>query len=182
VLGNVRFPGKYTLPPPARLTDVLAASGGLGPTDGDFPTVRLELPDGTTSSVSLQGLLHDGNESLNVVVESGETVYVPAPATFNIEVSGAVDKPGDVLMHEGDDVAIAVARAGSSAAQNPDLNHVVVKHGDTVTTVNLYPILEKGDLSHDVKVQKGDSVFVPASPKHAGFGDIFYALARFLPY
>jgi polysaccharide export outer membrane protein len=183
VLGNVRFPGKYTLPPPARLTDVLAASGGLGPTDGDFPTVRLELPDGTTSSVSLQSLLHDGNESLNVVVESGETVYVPAQATFTIEVLGAVERGGDVLMHEGDDVATAIARAGTDAEKSPDLNHVTVKHlGQEVQTINLYPILEKGDLSHDIKVQKGDTVFVPTAPKRTGFGDIFFALARFLPY
>jgi polysaccharide export outer membrane protein len=181
VLGNVKEPGKYTLPPPARLTDVLAASGGLGPTDGDYPTVRLEQPDGTTSSISLQSLLRDGNENLNVAIESGETVYVPSPTTFTIVVSGAVDKPGDVLMHEGDDIAIAVARAGSSASESPDLNRVKLKRGDVVQTVNLYPILEKGDLSHDIKVEKGDTVFVPTAPKHAGLGDIFYALRAVIP-
>jgi polysaccharide export outer membrane protein len=187
VLGNVKVPGKYTLPPPARLTDVIAAAGGLGPTDGDLPSVRLEAPDGSTSNVNLQNLLHDGNEALNVPIESGETVYIPSPAVFNVTVTGAVEKAGDVAMHEGDDVAIAIARAGSNTSLSPDLNKVTVSHRApdgtlTVQTVNLYPILQKGDLSHDVKVQKGDIVFVPTAPPHHGILDILGSLRSFAPY
>jgi polysaccharide export outer membrane protein len=186
VLGNVKVPGKYTLPPPARLTDAIAAAGGLGPVDGDFPDARLEAPEGTTSTASLQKLLHDGDASQNVVIESGETVYVPAPATFNVQVLGAVDKPGDTPMHEGDDVAMAVARAGASTAQNPDLNKVMVKRttadGKTTTqTVNLYPILKDGDLSHDVILQKGDLVFVPVAHKGVSIIDLLYPLRALVP-
>jgi polysaccharide export outer membrane protein len=187
VLGNVKVPGKYTLPPPARLTDVIAAAGGLGPTDGDLPPVRLESPDGSTSSVNLQNLLHDGNEALNVPIESGTTVYIPSPTIFNVTVTGAVEKAGDVPMHEGDDVATAIARAGSSAGLHPDLNKVTVSHHApdgtvTVQTVNLYPILQKGDLSHDVKLQKGDVVFVPTAPQSRNILDILGNLRPFAPY
>jgi len=188
VLGNVKVPGKYTLPPPARLTDVLAAAGGLGPTDGDLPDARLESPAGTTSNVSLQALLHDGNESLNQPIESGETVYIPSPNVFAVQVTGAVDKPGDVLMHDGDDVAVAVARAGTGGGQvSPDLNKVTVTHTApdgtrTVTLVNLYPILQRGDVSHDVRVQKGDLVYVPISPRHVNLGDFLFNLRNIVPY
>jgi len=186
VLGNVKVPGKYTLPPPARLTDAIAAAGGLGPVDGDLPDARLEAPEGTTSRASLQKLLHDGDESQNVVIESGETVYVPAPATFNVQVLGAVDKPGDTAMHEGDDVAMAVARAGASTAQKPDLNRVLIKRttadGKTTTqTVNLYPILKDGDLSHDVILQKGDLVFVPQAHQGVSLLDLLYPLRALVP-
>jgi polysaccharide export outer membrane protein len=170
VLGNVKSPGKYALPQPARLTDVLAAAGGLGPTDGNFPDARLERPDGTTTSVSLQKLLHDGDESLNAPVDSGTTVYIPSPAIFNVAVTGAVDKPGLVPLHDGDDLAMAIAVAGASPTLNADLNHVsVTRMGpdgqQTTQTINLYPILKSGDFSHDLKMQKGDLVYVPASAK-----------------
>jgi protein involved in polysaccharide export with SLBB domain len=186
VLGNVKVPGKYTLPPPARLTDAIAAAGGLGPIDGDFPDARLEAPEGTTSTASLQKLLHDGDEAQNVTLESGETVYVPSPASFTVVVSGAVDKPGDVALHEGDDVAMAVARAGASTNAKSDLNHVTVSHTGldgktTIQTINLYPILKDGDFSHDIKLQKGDLVFVPQSAPHTNFLDTLNLLRFFVP-
>jgi len=174
VLGNVKLPGKYTLPPPARVTDVIAAAGGLGPTDGDLPKARIESPDGSISFVALQALLHDGDTSQNVAIESGTTVYIPSPETFDIRVIGAVDKPGDVTMHEGDDLALAVARAGTSSNANPDLNHVIVTRtsidGKTTTqTVDLYAIIKGGDLSHDLVMQKNDLVYIP-SARRGGLG------------
>jgi polysaccharide export outer membrane protein len=186
VLGNVKVPGKYTLPPPARLTDVLAAAGGLGPTDGDFPDARLEYPDGTTGSASLQKLLHDGDTASNIAIASGETIYVPSPTLLTVEVVGAVDKPGDVAVREGDDVAMAIARAGTATQQQADLNHVTVTRnassgGKTVLTVNLYDVLKKGDTSHDVVMQKGDVVYVPSSPKHSSPADLLFGISNLLP-
>jgi len=188
ILGNVRTPGKYTLPPPARLTDVLAAAGGLGPTDGDFPEARVQSPDGTVSHVSLQKLLHDGDASLNVSVPSGATVYVEAPSTFNVRVLGAVDKPGDVALHEGDDLAMAVARAGTSTQQYVDLNHVTVTRVGTdgkseVHNVNLYAILKQGDRSQDLIMQKNDLVYVPRGQNHdmGGAASVLLLLRALIP-
>lgn len=182
VLGNVKVPGKYTLPPPARITDVLAAAGGLGPTNGDLPDARVESPGGQVSNVSLQKLLRDGDVALNAEVESGATIYVPSPTGFDVTVTGAVDKPGDVALLEGDDVAMAIARAGASTSSNPDLNNVSVRRiaadGTQQTfVVNLYPILKSGDLSHDVKMQKGDLVYVPQAKKHSNLLDLLYPLS-----
>jgi polysaccharide export outer membrane protein len=188
VLGNVKVPGKSPLPPPARLTDVIAAAGGLGPTDGDYPDARLEYPDGTTATVSLQKLLHDGDVKSNVTVASGETVYIPSPTLLTVEVIGAVDKPGDIQVRDGDDVAMAIARAGTATQQQADLNHVTVTRvgpggSKTVRTVNLYEILKKGDTTQDVVMQKGDLVYVPSSPKHDALGSaggILYGLGSLI--
>lgn len=189
VLGNVRTPGKYTLPPPARLTDVIAAAGGLGPTDGAYPDARLEYPDGTAGTVSLQKLLHDGDTASNVTIASGETVYVPAPTLLTVEVIGAVDKPGDVQVREGDDVAMAVARAGTATQQQADLNHITVTRAGpsgakTVSTVNLYDVLKKGDTSRDIVMQKGDVVYVPASPRHdlSNAGSLLFGLGNLIRF
>jgi polysaccharide export outer membrane protein len=187
VLGNVKTPGKYTLPPPTRLTDALAAAGGLGPTDGTFPEARLQYPDGTVGTVSLQKLLHDGDAASNITVASGETIYIPAPTLLQIEIIGAVDKPGDVMVREGDDVAMAVARAGTATQEHADLNNVTVTRAGengakTVKTVNLYDVLKKGDTSHDVILQKGDVVYVPTSPTKTGMSSILYTLSGLLRF
>ncbi len=187
VLGNVKTPGKYVLNPPVRLTDVLAAAGGLGPTDGDLPDARIETASGSVRSISLQKLLHDGDVSLNMPIVPGDEVYVPAPATFDIQVIGAVQKPGDVVLHDGDNLAMAVARAGTSADQNPDLNRVAVsrtKDGKTTTrTINLYDVLKNGDVAQNLPMQKGDIVYVPQAPKHQGgspFGDALILLRQLI--
>jgi len=188
VLGNVKTPGKYTLPPPTRLTDVIAAAGGLGPTDGSFPDARLEYPDGTVATVSLQKLLRDGDVTVNSVVTSGETVYVPSPNLLQVEVIGAVDKPGDTLVREGDDVAMAIARAGTATQEQADLSHVTVSRNGAngakvVSEVNLYKVLREGDTSHDVVLQKGDVVFVPSSPKREPLaGSLIYTLSNLLHF
>jgi polysaccharide export outer membrane protein len=188
VLGNVKTPGKYVLPPPTRLTDVIAAAGGLGLTDGTYPDARLEYPDGTISTVSLQKLLRDGDVSVNSFVTSGETVYVPSPTLLQVEVIGAVDKPGDVLVREGDDVAMAIARAGTATQQQADLSHVTVSRNGPngakiVSNVDLYKVLKDGDTSHDIVMQKGDVVYVPSSPKREPLaGSIIYSLANLLHF
>ncbi len=181
VLGNVKTPGKYTLLPPARLTDVIAAAGGLGPTDGDLPDARIQTAAGTITTVSLQKLLHDGDLTQNVPIQPGDEVYVPSPNLFAVHVIGAVDKPGDVQLREGDDLAMAVARAGTSTNSNPDLNHITVTRTDadgksTITNINLYDVLKNGDKSKDIKMIKGDLVYVPQARKQTGAGtagDIF---------
>ncbi len=175
VLGNVKTPGKYQLQPSSKLMDALAAAGGLGPVDGDLPAARISLGD-QTKSVPLQPLLHGGDLSQNVPVENQMTVYVPSPVTFNVQVLGAVDKPGDVAMHEGDRLGMAIARAGNSPNANSDLNHVVVRRTDaegkvTTQTVNMYDIYKNGDVTKDLVLQKNDYVYVPQGSGKHNVGD-----------
>jgi polysaccharide export outer membrane protein len=173
VLGDVKAPGKYQLPAGGRATDAIAAAGGLGPVNGDYPIVRIADANGNLQQIDLQKVLHDGDTSRNVRLTDQSTVYVPAPNTFNVEVFGSVDKPGDVTLYEGDRLAMAIARAGPSTASNPDLNRIEIRRTDpsgkaTVMTVNLYSILQSGDLSKDVLMQKGDIVWVPQAKRSFG--------------
>jgi polysaccharide export outer membrane protein len=191
VLGNVTKPGKYELPSRSRLTDAIASAGGLGITDGDFPEARLATLHGDVKQVSLQKLLHDGDTTQNLPLGDEMTVYVPSPLTLNVQVLGAVDKPGDVTVHEGDRLSMAIARAGSGASANADLNHITVRRvaagGVTQTmNVNLYEVLKSGDLSRDPVMQKNDLVYVPQSAGHSdrisGPASLLYSISHlFLP-
>ncbi len=165
VLGNVKTPGKYQVQPESRVLDAIAAAGGLGPVDGNYPTARLSVGD-TVREVSLQDLLQKGDLSGNVPLANQMTVYVPSPITFDVLVFGAVDKPGDVAMHPGDRLVAAIARAGNSPKANSDLNRIVVRRdiGDgkvSTQTINLYEVYKNGDINNDLVMQKGDYVYVP---------------------
>jgi polysaccharide export outer membrane protein len=186
VLGNVKSPGRYQLQPQSRLTDALAAAGGLGPTDGDLPTARLETPGKPIRETSLQRLLREGDVSLNVPIGDETTVYVPSPLTLDVQVLGAVEHPGDVTLHEGDRLSRAIARAGTSPNVSADLNHVTVRRmkpngQPQTTTVNMYEALHGGDVAKDPVLQKGDLVYVPQGSSGRGTASaittIFYGIA-----
>ncbi len=174
VLGNVTKPGKYELPSRSRLTDAIASAGGLGITDGAYPDARLANAHGDVQQVSLQKLLHDGDTAENYPLGDEMTVYVPSPLTLQVQVLGAVDKPGDVQVHEGDRLSMAIARAGTGTNSQADMN------------INLYDVLKSGDLSRDPVLQKNDLVYVPQSSGHSdrvsGPASLLYTLSHlFIP-
>jgi polysaccharide biosynthesis/export protein len=192
VLGDVKTPGKYQLRPDARLTDAIAAAGGVDNVDGPLPDARVSNPGGDISQVSLQKLLHDGDVSLDQTLGDGYVVYVPGPTQINVIVTGAVDHPGEIQVNEGDRLSAAIAKAGNSAQSNADLNHIRVIHTGPdgkphETTVNLYQALEQNDMTADVELQKGDTIYVPAQRQNGhGFlqttaTGILYVLSRLIP-
>jgi len=82
------------------------------------------------------------------------------------------------------DRSMAIAKAGSSAAANADLNNISVTRTtpdgrSTVTHVNLYKTLEGGDVSKDIVMEKGDLVYVPQAKRGALSGvipSLFYLI------
>ena len=188
VLGNVKTPGKYTLPFNSHVTDAVAVAGGVGPVNGDYPVARVSDTSGVRDA-SLQQILRGGDASADLVLGNNSVVYVPSPVTFNVEVVGAVDKPGEVSISQGDRLSTAIAKAGNSAASNADLNVIRVTRDlgngqTTVFNVNLYKALQQGDTSSDLALQKNDVVYVPQAKKGgtAVTGSIFALLGRFIGF
>jgi polysaccharide export outer membrane protein len=188
VLGDVKNPGKYNLPSDGRVTDAIAAAGGLVDTNGAFPKARIAHPDGSTTNVSLEKLLQNGQTSLDLPLEEGDVVYVPGPVQFNIDVTGAVDKPGEIQVNEGDHLSAAIAKAGDSQNAHSDLNHIrLIRTGpdgkQTTQQINLYDALKNGDISADPKLEKGDVVYVPEAYQHrTDFASgLLYLLTRIIP-
>jgi polysaccharide export outer membrane protein len=167
VLGDVKSPGKYALRSNAKLSDAIAAAGGLdGSVQGDLPIARVQNDGASVEIASLQGLLRDGDATQDIRLSDEAVVYLQSREPFSVEVIGAVDHPGDVLLHAGDRLSIAVAKAGNSAAAQSDLSHVYISHKDsaganTTQEIDMYAALERGNLAGDPKLQKGDVVFVP---------------------
>jgi polysaccharide biosynthesis/export protein len=179
VLGDVKLPGKYQLRSDAKLTDAIAAAGGIVNVNGAFPDARVADAGGKVTVVSLQNLLQRGDTALDISLAEGSVVYVPGPIHFTVDVAGAVDHPGDVQVNEGDRLSVAIAKAGNSQNSQADLNHVrLVRTGpngsQSTTEVNLYQAFNNHDESADVALEKGDVIYVPQAAKHS---DIFGGFA-----
>ena len=188
VLGDVKSPGKYNLPSDGRLTDAIAAAGGLANTNGAFPEARVADAEGRVTNVSLQNLLQNGDSSLDMTLDEGDVVYVPGPIPLNVDVTGAVDHPGEIQVNEGDHLSAAIAKAGDSQNAHSDLNHIrLIRTGpdgkQTTQEINLYDALKNGDISADPKLEKGDVVYVPEAYQHrTDFGTgLLYLLTRIIP-
>ncbi|HTX03368.1 MAG TPA: polysaccharide biosynthesis/export family protein, partial [Candidatus Acidoferrales bacterium] len=178
VLGNVKTPGRYLVRSDAHLSDAVAAAGGLGPTNGDYPEARVTQPDGRSEQVSLQQLLVNGKSALNVPLANNAIVYVEGPLPIQVEVLGAVDHPGYYTVHQGDRLSAAIAQAGTSANSKADLNHVFITHQENgkpvKQEVNMYNALQKGEYqTSDPVLDKDDVVYVPIAKQPNLFNPLY---------
>jgi polysaccharide export outer membrane protein len=173
VLGNVKTPGKFAIRSGGRLSDAIAASGGLGPVDGPFPDARVTEPDGTLATASLQKLLKGGDPAQNVSLANNAIIYVDGPQTFHVQVLGSVERTGFVDVDEGQRLSVVIARAGVSNSAHPDLSRVIITRVDPdgkerSHVIDMYQALEHGDLRYDPVMKKGDLVFVPQNKYASG--------------
>jgi polysaccharide export outer membrane protein len=74
VLGDVKTPGKYQLRSDGRVTDAIAAAGGLADENGAFPDARVSNAAGQVNTVSLQQLLRQGQTQLDEPLAEGSIV------------------------------------------------------------------------------------------------------------
>ena len=169
VLGDVVNSGEYPLTAGARLSDAIAAAGGLSPSiSGAYPVARIALPDGTVDHISLEKLLRGADPSRDVQLANRAAIYVPGPTQFDVTMLGAVNEPGQITVNEGDRVSLAIAKAGNNVSSKADLSHIMLTRveddGSTGShPVDLYQALEHGDKRYDPRLRKGDVVYIPSA-------------------
>jgi len=167
VLGNVKIPGKFQMRNGSHLTDAIAATSGIAMMNGDYPDARVTEPDGDIKKISLQKLIHDGDATQNVELNDNALVYVTGGETFRVQVIGAVTRPGNVEVTEGERLSMALARAGVETASKPDLNRIFLTRyepslGRTISyRVDLYQALQNGQVQYDPILRKDDKILVP---------------------
>ncbi len=122
VTGEVRAPGAYPIKGNMTIVEALALAGPTQTASNEIVIVRPKKPGETsgplppkdsdsaeTTKVNIRDL-QSGKLSLNLVLQPGDTVFVPRAETFF--VTGYVRSPGSFVYEPGMQVLQAVALAG----------------------------------------------------------------------
>ena len=90
--------------------------------------------------------------------------------TIKVFVVGEVKAPGDYSLSSLSTLINALAAAGGPTRNGTLRNIQVKRSGIAVETVDLYDFFLQGDKSRDIRLQPGDTIFVPVIGPVAGIG------------
>ena len=165
-------PGVYPLKGKTTLLNTLISIGGHTP-KADLSRVELTR-EGKIYYVNLYKMLTQGGEGMDIILENGDRVIIPELPTFKEEkfvtnriyVLGEVSAPGLIETKTDTTLLEAITRAGGVKLTAAKSKARIVR-GDIrnpeVIPINLKRLIDKSDLSLNVKLQNGDVIYVPTT-------------------
>ncbi len=164
VLGAVVKPGIYEIKPGWRITEIIAAAGGLA--------VRPELAEAAFTrgqqapkSLDIARILAVGSDPSNVLLKEDDVVRISS-RTVQVNVAGQVKNPGSYDLPIGNGVVEAIAIAGGPT-ERAAKTQITVKHLDgTVQAVDLAKLMAPGNAALNFALKAGDLVMLPESRAH----------------
>jgi polysaccharide export outer membrane protein len=122
VMGQVNRPGKYAVSGGVRnVIDFLSVAGGANPAGSDTATVTT-FREGKINrfEVDIDTLFRTGDNSLNIPLMSGDSIYVPrAPMVY---IYGEVQRPGSFRIERNMTVIQVLAQGGGLTARGTQRN------------------------------------------------------------
>ena len=126
----------------------------------------------TIGSVALAGV--KAGEADAVIKSSIAKLYrdVAVSVTFGrlraitVYVVGQAKKPGSYTVSGFSTLVTALLASGGPNPNGSMRNVQVKRDGKMVGSLDMYAFIAKGDKSHDVKLQDGDTIFIPAAAGH----------------
>ena len=158
VLGEVSKPGRFPLETDTtRVTDILAAAGGIAAPGGDTLVVTGQR-DGKPfrKVIDIPALFAGDKANDNIVLKSGDTLYVSKAPVFYIY--GEAQRPGQYRMERGMTVMQALAQGGGPTVRGSQ-NRLRLERRDAdgktvATTPKLTDVIQPGDVLY-----VGESLF-----------------------
>ena len=160
-----RGKGEYPLKKPTSLLEFLNQIGG--PTENaDTSKITLIKKSGGTFIYDLEKLLNAPLVSSKIIMEGGDTIYIPTVKHQKIYVLGEVNKPQSVNIEEEMSIIDALTIA-EGFTQNAVKKSILVIRGDQGSQkgirIDFKQLQKKADLSQNILLQPGDIIFVPRS-------------------
>ena len=120
VLGDVARPGRYPLEDAsAKVTDILAMAGGLGPLAADTITVMSSQGGKTVKTeVDLPSVMRSAQMDKNIDIRNGDTVFVPRAPVFYIY--GEVQRGGVYKLENKMSIMQAISVGGGITLRGSD--------------------------------------------------------------
>jgi polysaccharide export outer membrane protein len=167
-VGQVVKPGVYPIKAGTPLLQALTLAGGT--TSGaDLPAAYIIRGD-KTLPIDLRKLIQEADLSKNVPLEREDTIVVPEISSGanpqeihdrRIYVLGKVMKPGVYTLKQDIPILNALFLAGG-VDNTGDLAAAFVIRGKEKISVDLWRLIQKGDLSQNVIIKHEDTVVIPA--------------------
>lgn len=148
---------------------------GTGSIDIDYRSTidrngQISIP--TIGTISLAGVKASDAES--VIRNAVSTMYKGVKITVNfgklraitVYVVGQANRPGTYTVSSLSTLVTTLFASGGPNA-NGSMRHLQVKRGGKIVAdLDLYAFIAKGDKSADIKLQDGDSIYIPAATGH----------------
>jgi polysaccharide export outer membrane protein len=181
IQGEVAHPGRFRLKGEMHVLDALLLAGGL--TDRASVTqARLVRATGAAQDLLLDDILLRQDLKANILLQPGDTLFIPEDTNNRFYVIGDVHNPGVFAMKGDVTMLQAVAMAGGPQARgnatantayilrrgapSPSVtagpSHVsALPNGHSLLTLDLGSVMRTGEAKPDVPVQSGDVIIVP---------------------
>jgi polysaccharide export outer membrane protein len=181
ISGAVKNPGLYKMTSKASIMKLIAKAGGVLPERGNIAYV-LRGSVGNISKendidnllsrkepikINLKNLLDKGDISCNLILQTGDVVYIPLQKTFDlgeskIYVEGEVKNPGIYNYQPGLTVMNACIMAGGFAKfAAPNRARIIRKEGDKIVVIKIdLDDVKKGGIP-DIELKPGDRIHIP---------------------
>ena len=180
LLGQFRSSGTFYMDRPLNLLQGIAMGNGYDlALSADLSGARL-IRDKKTMPVDIEALLARGDQTQNVWLKRGDTIYIPDNRNRMVFVFGAVKKGGPVsIPPAGLTLTQAIATAELRDTGH-DFRYIRIIRSHSATRGELMVIdfekILRGD-ALTIPLKQGDIIYVPKS----GVGDWNDALAEILP-
>ena len=181
ISGAVGAPGLYEMKAQPTLMELIAKAGGLTANRGniayilrpsDRPGAAGVKGTGADAAkphqkIDLKKLLDQGDMSQNIVLQSGDVVYVPLSTSLNmaeskIYVEGEVQSPGAYNYQEGMTALSACIMAGGfSKFAAPNRARIIRQDGDQQKVIKIDLEDVKMGKIQDVQILPGDRIHIP---------------------
>ncbi len=167
MLGAVKESGPYELLGRQTLLQLISRAGGLTTDAGDEIMVIRQLRDGTKKSfrIPIDDLILKGDIELNISLEPGDIVNIPADKAVYVYVFGQVNRPGALEVKKSNIPTLlrAIAQAGGFS-DRASKSGVIIKRIDqdgkeVQIKISVKDII-KGKRK-DIQLEENDIVFVP---------------------
>ena len=169
LIGAVTKPGIYQLVGRVTLLDIISQAGGFKENAADEIFVLREGKGeaAATIRIDLEDLTVNGNPKLNIPLQPGDVINIPADEVISIFVFGAVRNPGALQVKKSARINIvqAVAQAGG-LTESGKYSGITIKRTlkdgrEENLKVNLMDIIR--GKKPNIVLLKGDVVFVRES-------------------
>lgn len=158
ILGTVRNPGTYRLPPSVRLAEAIDMAGGLAP-KGSMRRIELRRNNHVVRTYDLFAFIKEGRLDQNPFLLDNDTVYVPIAKTV-VSVQGPVNRTGVLeLVNEGSLIDVVATAGGYTAGIIKTEPVTIVRYASGKKVVYTVPMTD-GDMTN-FEVVDGDIIVFP---------------------